>query len=269
MKQLTISSFLLISSLLFSQYSHAENSYIFAIAPQQSANKTAERWLPVLSYISEKSGIKLIFRTEKDIPAFENKLDTMRYDFAYMDAFRYLLYHEKSSYNAILKSKNMHLNSVLIVKKDSPLKTIQDLSGQTVAFPEPTEFSANRLSQVELKKRNIAFTPEYVSSHNLVFNSIIQDRVIAGGSFYKMLNRAKPEIKNNLRVLHKTKTITPHAITAHKKVPESDVKKIRNAFIEMRNDPEGNKLLKKAKLRRLSIARDKDWNDFRSPTLDK
>lgn len=269
MKQLTISSFLLISSLLFSQNNYAENSYIFAIVPQQSANKTAERWLPILSYISEKSGIKLIFRTEKDIPAFEKKLDSMNYDFAYMDPFHYPLYHEKSSYNAILKSINKYINSVIVVKKNSPLKTLQDLSGKTIAFPSPTAFSASILNQAELKRKNVQFTPVYFSSHNLVYKNIIQDQIIAGGSVSQTLNRAKPEIKNNLRVLHKAKVITPHAIAAHRKVPENDIITIQNAFIKMRKDSEGMKLLKKAKLRHLGIAEDKDWDDVRSLNLNQ
>ncbi|MEO0444096.1 MAG: PhnD/SsuA/transferrin family substrate-binding protein, partial [Pseudomonadota bacterium] len=86
MRKLLIPSYGLIVLLTFATKLSASvpTSYSFGIVPQQSAKKLAQAWTPVLQYLSTKTGIKLQFKTAKNIPEFEKRLADGDYDFSYM-----------------------------------------------------------------------------------------------------------------------------------------------------------------------------------------
>ncbi len=66
----------------------------FGIVPQQSPLKLSKKWLQITKYLSQKTGIKIIFKTENSIPAFEKKLYKGIYDFSYMNPYHFILANE-------------------------------------------------------------------------------------------------------------------------------------------------------------------------------
>ena len=47
------------TSVLFSQ------EITLGVVPQQSPLELSKKWLPITNYLSEKTGIKVVFKTEK------------------------------------------------------------------------------------------------------------------------------------------------------------------------------------------------------------
>ncbi|MFT6388922.1 MAG: phosphonate transport system substrate-binding protein, partial [Cellvibrionaceae bacterium] len=77
----------LLSISLFSVFVSAADdnkNYSFGVVPQQSAERLAKLWGPVFAYVSKETGVKLQFKTAKNIPEFEKRLMAGDYDFAYM-----------------------------------------------------------------------------------------------------------------------------------------------------------------------------------------
>ena len=58
--------------LLIVQLLHAD--IIMGVVPQQSPLKLQKVWQPIAEYLSEKTGEKVIFKTEKSINKFEEVL---------------------------------------------------------------------------------------------------------------------------------------------------------------------------------------------------
>ena len=69
------------------QAQEAQPSLTFGIVPQQSASRLAEEWGPLLSELSRRSGVLLVFRTAPSIPVFEERLAKGAYDLAYMNPY--------------------------------------------------------------------------------------------------------------------------------------------------------------------------------------
>lgn len=238
--------------------------YTFGIVPQQSATKMASDWGPMLARVGAAAGVRLEFKTDPNIPAFENQLRHGAYDCAYMNPYHYIVFHQQAGYEAIAHSRDRKIQGVIVVKKDSTISDIQDLSGRVIAFPAPAAFAATILVQAELKKQHISFTPKYVNSHDSVYLNVAQGLIPAGAGINRTLAALDPAVANQLKVLWKTQTYTPHAIACLPRVPSEIRDRIQAAFIALNQTPEGRELLANLNIPGWQAASDADWDDVRA-----
>lgn len=236
----------------------------FGVVPQQSANKLAKLWTPVFLYLSDKTGEEIRFATANDIPAFEQRLLRGEYDFAYMNPYHYTVFHQKPGYQALARQKDKRIQGILVVRRDSPIQSLEALNQQVVAFPSPAAFAASVLPQAQLMRDGIAVEPRYVSSHDSVYLNVARGFMVAGGGVMRTFNNTAPEVREQLRILWTTPGYTPHAIAVHPRVDERIVLKIQAALANMHLDPEGAALLKSININAFDSAADADWDDVRS-----
>lgn len=233
----------------------------FGIVPQQSAEKSAKQWMPILQYISKEIGREVRFATKSSIPLFEKELSKGSYDITYMNPYHYTVFSQSSGYTAIAKAKDKKIQGVIVVKKESGISTIQELEGKKLAFPSPDAFAASILSQSFLAQHNINIEPVYVRSHDSVYHNIAQGNFVAGGGIYRTLNAMKPEVSDNLTVLWESQGYTPHAIAVSPNVSQDVLKRIQLAIISL--DSTHPELLSPLKIKGFEQAKDSDWNDVR------
>lgn len=174
------------------------------IVPQQSAAELAKVWVPLLGYLQEQSGLELIFETAKDIPTFEKRLAAGEYDVGYMNPYHYIVFHTAPGYTAFAREKGVKLQGLIVVRKDSSINKIEELSGKTVAFPAPAAFAATILPLAYFKSQGIAVTPNFTSSHDSVYLGVARGFFPAGGGINRTFENAKPETHDALRILWKT-----------------------------------------------------------------
>jgi phosphonate transport system substrate-binding protein len=242
--------------------------YSFAVVPQQSALKTARSWAPVVQHLSRVTGISLVLMTESDIPGFEEQLQTGRYDFAYMNPYHYVAFHEQSGYQALAKARDKRIHGIVVVPRHSKIRTLEELAGQEVAFPAPGAFAASLLPRAEFRERRIPVTPVYVSSHDLVYRNVAGGHYPAGGGVFRTLHDMDRQTRDELRVLWTTEGYTPHAIASHPRVPEQLVAAVQQALIGLEDGLAGKAMLQNLKIHGFEEATDTDWDDIRALALD-
>ncbi len=242
----------------------AQQPLTFAVVPQQSATQLAEAWTPVLAWLSQSSGLQLQFVTSPDVPSFEQRLAGGGYDFAYMNPYHYTIFSANPGYRALSRAKGDRIKGIVVVQKDSEIKTLTDLEGKTLAFPTPAAFAASLLVQAELRGRGITFTPKIVNSHNSVYRSVAKGIFPAGGGIPRTLELLDESVRNDLRVLWETREFTPHAIASRPGVDAAVRAKLLKAMRDMGADPRGQELLKVIGFSGFDPAKDEDWNDVRS-----
>lgn len=236
----------------------------FGVVPQQSTTKLARLWLPIVKYLSVQTGYTLMFKTAKDIPTFERRLAAGTYDIAYMNPYHYTIFSRSPGYRAFAKTKNAAIRGIIIVRKDSPYQTLDELAGQTLAFPSPAAFAASVLPRRHLLERDVVFTPDYVSSHDSVYHGVVRGFYAAGGGIARTLNNMPAAIQNELRILWTSKPYTPHAIAAHPRVPAEVVERVQQVMEAMHADPAGRALLQAIRFYQgIESARDSEWDDVR------
>lgn len=238
-----------IFTLAFSFNARSENSLVhlkFGITPQKIASEVAKDWVPVLNYLSNKTGYVLEFETAKDIPTFENRIAQGQYDIAYMNTYTYAVLHGvRAGYHAFVQEKDRTLYGFIIVRRDSPSQSLEELKNKTIAFPSADAFVASVIPRAHLTKVGIAFTPKYVGSHDSVYLSVVKGFYPAGGGAVRTLEVMPPEVREQLRVLWTTPHYPPYPFTAHKRVPKAVVQRLRQAMLDMEKDNEGAALLQR------------------------
>jgi phosphonate transport system substrate-binding protein len=236
----------------------------FGIIPQQSAKKLAKLWTPILERLSRESGVKIAFMTAKDIPTFEQRLSEGKYDIAYMNPYQYTLYHDTLGYLPLVKAKNKLIKGIVVVRKDSPVTSLEALNGSEVAFPSPNAFGASILTRLAFKASGTSIIPVYVSTHDSVYRNVAAGRIQAGGGVLRTLSSVAPEVKDRLKIIFTTKGYTPHAIAVLPEVPQEIAETIRKALMNLESDEAGVSLLKNLNIVGFEAATDSDWDDVRS-----
>tara|TARA_R110001583_G_scaffold69129_7_gene196225 strand:- start:4540 stop:5316 length:777 start_codon:yes stop_codon:yes gene_type:complete len=241
-----------------------EDTITFGIVPQQSAKILAKLWTPIIEQLSQQSGLNIVFRTAKDIPTFEKRLKLGDYDIAYMNPYHYIEFHQLAGYEAIAKQKDKTIMGVMVAKTDGKINSIYDLEGMQLAFPAPASFAATILSQAELNRLNISFTPIYVSSHDSVYLNVSRGFFPAGGGINRTLNNMPTEIKSTLKTIWQSAKYTSHAIATHPRINSVSREKLLNALINMNNSEQGKELLKSINFKGFEKALNSDWDDVRA-----
>jgi len=238
-------------------------SVTFGIVPQQSASKLAQLWMPIFKMIEMNTGVKIKFRTAPDIPTFEKRVAAGEYDLAYMNPYHYTVFSKKPGYIAFAKALDKKIKGILVVRKDSSITDLQQLADKTIAFPAPAAFAASVLPRTHLAESAIAITPKYVSSHDSVYRNVAKGLHSAGGGVMRTFKNMTAEIREQLKILWTTKGYTPHAFAAHPRVDNQIIKKIQAAMLSLNQSESGKKLLKSIKIKGITPAYDKDWDDVR------
>lgn len=252
-------------TMLTSSPAMAEEKIIsFGIVPQQAAGKLAKLWVPILQYVSEKSGITLRFATAPNIPEFERRVAAGEYDIAYMNPYHYTVFSQSPGYRAFAKQKGKLIYGIMVVRSDSGIKSVQELRDQELAFPSPAAFAASVLTRAYLTNQQIPFTPKYVSSHDSVYLGVAKQLYVAGGGIERTLGNIAPELRSQLRILWKSDGYTPHAFAAHPDLNDDVLSSVASAFISMQSNETGAAVLRSINFKHgLEAAEDRDWDDVR------
>lgn len=265
-----LAAFLIAAFSAVQAYTHASTHgedakpLVFGIVPQQSSAKLIRDWSPVLTKISELSGLKLRFATAPSIPEFEARLAAGEYDIAYMNPYHFTVFNASPGYQAIARARDKQIKGILVVNKDAGITSIEQLQGKDIAFPAPAAFAATLLTQAILRNQGITFTPHYVGSHDSSYMGVADGLFAAGGGVVRTLGSAPDDVKNALHILFTTGGYTPHAIATHPSVSEQDKQKLQQAFLALSTSPSGLHALEALNISGFEAASDKDWDDVRA-----
>lgn len=262
---------LLILALLYLSPTHTvlAETYTVGIVPQQASAIMARKWLPLLNYLTQNSHIELSFKTAPTIPEFEKRLQQGEYDFAYMNPYHYaVMFSQNPGYQVLAHEKNLRLQGILVVRKDSPITDIKQLDGTDLAFPAPAAFAASILPRLELKKQGIHIQPYFVASHDSVYIAVARNFFPAGGGILKTFEMMPSEIRDQLRILWRTELYTPHAFAAHPRVTPEVRKALTDVMVAMDSDPTAMKILSDLGMKGWQVAVDSDWDDLRKLPLN-
>lgn len=238
----------------------------FGVGPQQSASELAKRWVPVLEYLSGKTGLQLRFQTARDIPMFQQEMNAGRYDIAYINPVHYIIFHRSSGYQAFARDKDSKLTGVLVARRQS-VRSLEDLRGMPIAFPSPTAIAATAIPLAHLNERQIQIEPRYVVSMDSVYRAVAKGMFVAGGGEMRTLSMLDPQIRDQLEVVWQADPLPPFLFAAHPRVTASDIAKLRNAMEGMHTDPRGAALLKSIGFSSIGATSDGDYAAMRTSPL--
>lgn len=243
----------------------ADHHLVFGVVPQQSAKEIHRRWQPLADYLAKWLGRPVELRTTTDIPTFEACLAAGAYDIAYMNPYHYVAFHDRAGYQAVGRRAGPPLRGILVVAKDSPIESREDLEGTRLAFPSRAAFGASVIQRAELRSLGISFEPVFVNSHSSVYLTVGQGYFAAGGGVKRTFDAAPEEVRARLRVLYTTEGYTPHAFAI---LPSLADRAPEIAAALETAESEAPAALNLLQTGPLVAASDPEWNDVRDLGID-
>ena len=218
--------------------------YILAVVPQFVPSEVHRNWSPLVDKLSRAIGRQIEIKIYPSISKFETAFLNGEIDLAFMNPYHAVMAKRAQGYIPLVRDDANRLIGILLVQRDSPLKSIKELNGKALAFPAPNSFAASLYIRALLAdQEKIKIIPLYLKTHSNVYRHVIMGEAVAGGGVNNTLKREPPEVQAQLRVLFETPGVPSHPLVAHPRVPEGLRQTVTNTLLEMQNDPAGQKLL--------------------------
>ena len=231
------------------QIAAAAEPLTLALVPRSPPAIMHRQWTPFAERVAEATGVGVRLRIYSSFPAFESDVRRGIPDLVFHNPYQQLVAYQVQGYIPLVRNGARPLTGVLVVRHDSPVRTLDDLNGADIAFPHPTAFAASLYMRALLQdKEKIRFHAHYLTTHGNVYRHVILGRVAAGGGVNMTLEREPPETQRALRVLYITPPTPSHPLSAHPRVPAAVREALIQAVLGLNQDEDGRALLRRVDL---------------------
>jgi len=195
-------------------------------------------------------GATFLFEASRNFKVFDQKIADRHFDFVLPNPYGTVKALEKG-YRVFGRMGNTDdLRGLILVRRDSDIKTIADLKGKKISFPAPTAFGATIMVKEFLFSQglnvNSDIQPQYVGSMESSLMSINLRAVVAGTAYppaWRMFQKDQPEIAKELKVMWQTAPLPDNSLMVRDDIPQDLAKEVEKALLNMQQDAEGIKVL--------------------------
>lgn len=128
-----VTVFLLVSLVWLGQRTATAKEYVLAVLPQKPAAAMFASWNPLVVQLSRATGATIRLKVYEEMLEFEGDVSKGVADFIYANPTQTVMARQRQGYIPLVRGSRP-LRGALFVRADSPIRTIQDLEGKTVAF---------------------------------------------------------------------------------------------------------------------------------------
>lgn len=219
-----------------------------------------KRLLPLTKYLSKELDQPVVLKLSPNMPAAIKEVASGAVEISYLTPVAYIRSHQKGNTQLIAKTVTKDKASfklMIVVREDSPIKTVEDLVGKSFAFGDKAALLQRAAvvgANMPLEKLgSYQFIGHYDNIVRAVLNKDFDAGILKDTMAYKWEGKG-------IRILYATPDLPPYNIAASKNVNKAMLKKLQNAFLQLdTKNPEHMQIIK---------ALDKKYNGF-APTSDQ
>ena len=227
------------------------------VVPYEAADKLQDDYGLMVNYLAKKLGKRQgKFYPVADYPGVVAALKNGQVDVAYVSSLPYALAQEQMNVRPLaspwVKGKPDY-HGIIFVRADSPIKTLSDLKGKTVAFGDTLSTTGYLLPRTLLESRGVPLTSlkrwNNAGDAQIVVKAVETGMADAGCSYeqvFEVVYRENPEKAAKMRVIDQTVDIPNGLYVARGDLPESEIGALKKAFMDMNTDPEGRAAMLRA-----------------------
>lgn len=220
----------------------AQQAYPFNVLNQRTIALTAQYWNPIMTYVSQKSGVPLELKLAKTAQEGNAVAEKYGYAFLYTNHF-FTPERDRLGYKVIARPAGPGIRSQIVVPKDSAVQTLQDLMGKDVGFVSPDGFTGYWLPYDALLRAKVKVNVVFTGNQESSSAQLRVNKIAAAGVNSSVMARYGRRESFEYRALWTSDLYQDLCIMASPKVPADKVAAVRAALIAMANDPEGRKVL--------------------------
>jgi phosphonate transport system substrate-binding protein len=238
-----------------------DKTLVVGVLNQQSASKTAERWNPILRYLEESTGLQFSFRMGATVQDTNRLMGRGEFDLVFSNHnFRP---EYDGTYKVLARWNAKPIYGVIAVLKDSPIKSIRDLSSKKVVFPSRSAFVAYAVPMAALRKSNIAIEPVFAAHQEGALAQLKAGSVSAAAVNSRFLTQYAAQNGLSYREIFTSEGFADLPISVHPRVPAEHAQAIQKALLGMHGNPKAAEALSAAGFDGFSMASDRDYDNAR------
>jgi phosphonate transport system substrate-binding protein len=222
--------------------------------PAENVLRLLRRSQPLIKYLERELGMRVRFQFAKDYEAMIEGMKKKAYDLVLLGPKSYVEGNERTGYYAILKPirhGKATYRSLIIVRKDSGINTLNNLKGKSFCFTDRESASGYLYPKVFLLKKGIDPDRDFskvffTGTHDGVVLNVYHKNFAAGACFddaRKSAFKDEPEKIEELRIIARTPPISNEPFAVRPDLDKKLVEKISKAFLKLGQSPEGGKIL--------------------------
>lgn len=233
---------------------HPESSaseYVVGILPQHNMQKLVALYGPLIEEINAgMPEVRLRIELARDFETFEKKLFSGDFDFALLNPYQTVL-SLKHGYRVFGKmADDAEFRGIILVRKDSLVRTLADLKGKKISYPSITAVAAGMLPQYFLQTHGVDVNRDvenlYVGSQESSIMNVFTGRVAAGVTWpppWKTFMREHPELAAQLEVKWQTESLVNNGWVVRKNVPAPVADKFAAMLFALNRSAAGRQML--------------------------
>jgi len=249
-------------SVLASTVAAQPRPLVFGVLNQQSPTLTAERWNPILHYLSTVSGVPLALRMGPTVEDTDAMMGRGEMDFVFTN-HNFQPEFDGIGYRVIARWAGDPIRCVIAVRVDSAITTLKGLEGARVGFPSRDAFVAYAVPKLALKQAGVKVQEVFGANQEGVLAQLKARRVDAGAVNSRFLTLYAEREGVKFREVFVSDGYPDLAVIVHPRVPAPVVERVRRALLEMRSDPAAVAVLERARSQGFVAATDRDYEGVR------
>ncbi len=246
---------------------------LIGLIPEQNIFKQMERYEPLMEYLHRKTGVKMKL---KILPRYGNIVDNFNsyaLDGAFFGSFTYTLAHARVGVEVLARPVALDNSStyhgLIFVRKDGGIRTARDMKGKRFAFVDKATtagyllplayFHGNGISNYRRYLKESYFTGTHEDAIYDVLNRKA-DIGAAKNTVFQRIAKVDPRIMKELVVLARSPDVPENALALRKDIHAPVRDRLRDALLQMDQDPDGKKVLEQFGARKFIETRNEEYN---------
>ena len=234
----------------------------FGVLNQQSPTLTAERWNPILHYVSTVSGVPLRLRMGRTVQETNDLMGRGEFDFIFTN-HNFQSEYDHLGFRVLARWGGEPIRCVIAVGADSPVKDLKDLAGRRVAFPSRDAFVGYAVPMVALKTAGVVVDEVMAGNQEGALAQLKARGVTAAAVNSRFLKQYAEREALAFREIYVSDPYPDLAVIVHPRVPAATVDAVRKALLGMKSDPTALPVLERVKFVGFEPATSQDYDGVR------
>ena len=274
-KQMLFGTFGILLTLLGTAEAIADVT--LGVFPRRPVAVTHKAFKPLAEYLSQKLGEPVHLVIPKDFKAFWKGVEKKQFDVVHYNQYHYIKSHKDLGYRVIVSNEefgNKQIAGALSVRKDSGIKSVNDLKGKTILFGGGKKAMGSYIAPTAILKTagltagkdyKVKFAKNPPSAVIGVYNNAAEASG-SGNVILKIKAVTKKIDANNMSILAESEAFTHLPWAVKDNMPDDKAKKLQNILVELKNSEAGKAILKAAKVTGFYAVTDADFTKVREIT---
>lgn len=222
----------------------AETVYRFSPVNQYGINLTAAYWNPIINYVSEKTGIRLVLKIGRTSADTTSYVLAKEVEFAFTNHL-FSPEREQLGWKIFGRRQTPPITGQILVPAESPITELAQLAGQEVAFPGQEALVAYKFPYAHLLSKGVNVDAVFGGNMDAAFSQLASGKAKAVGANSQLVEGYVRREGKKFRVLWNSEPLHDLALMVAPQVPDKDAKAVAQAFLGMARDPRGREVIHK------------------------